>query len=117
MANRDIRKILAVGKSRAVTLPPSWCDYYELTDRDKVVVLYNSVLIIFPEKLSDKITASAGEQLKNLLECVPNTFILKPSIDLLAYLESEAEKHQLTVEQTVIKILRENLRKNKKSGA
>jgi hypothetical protein len=98
MANREIRKILALGKSRAITLPPSWCDYYEITSRDKVIILYDTVLIIFPEKLFKEINESSGAQIENLLERIPNTFILKPSVELLAYLESEADKHQLTVE-------------------
>lgn len=113
MAGKGQRKVLILGKSRAITLPQEWAEYYELTDKDQVIVLYNSLLIVIPEKHVDKIMEQSGEQIKNLLECVPNTFIIKPSVKLLAMLEDEADKRDLMVEQVAIQLLRERLNKDK----
>jgi antitoxin component of MazEF toxin-antitoxin module len=46
------RKIIDVGGSRSVTIPPGWLAAYNLTSGDTVDVLVNSVVIVKPKWLN-----------------------------------------------------------------
>jgi antitoxin component of MazEF toxin-antitoxin module len=51
MPHEDVRKIIKVGEtSFAVILPRSWLRYYQLTDKDKVLVVSNGSVTIKPQK-------------------------------------------------------------------
>jgi antitoxin component of MazEF toxin-antitoxin module len=63
------RKVLKVGGSRTVALPPQWLDAFNLTIGNEVEVVYDSIVLIRP----------AGMKLDHIL--------LKKEIELLATLE------------------------------
>ena len=55
------RKIIEVGGSLSVTIPPGWFSAYNLTPGDKVDVLVNSVVIVKPKSLSMDVDLVARE--------------------------------------------------------
>lgn len=61
LPHEERRKIIAVGTtSYAVILPKSWCRFYGLTSKDKVLVISDGNVQISPQvKLA---TARAGEK-------------------------------------------------------
>ncbi|MCK4478433.1 AbrB/MazE/SpoVT family DNA-binding domain-containing protein [Candidatus Bathyarchaeota archaeon] len=48
--HKETRKIIRVGNSLAVTMPPSWLRYFNLTDKDRVTVLSDGNVVIQPIK-------------------------------------------------------------------
>ena len=48
MPHEEIRKIIRVGNSLAVTLPKSWLKFYKLTDQDRVTIFSNGKITIEP---------------------------------------------------------------------
>jgi len=48
LPHEQIRKIIRVGNSLAVTIPKPWLRYYKLSDKDHVKVISNSTIIIEP---------------------------------------------------------------------
>jgi antitoxin component of MazEF toxin-antitoxin module len=48
MPHEEIRKIIKIGNSHAVTLPKSWLRYYKLTDKDEVLMVSNGTITIKP---------------------------------------------------------------------
>jgi antitoxin component of MazEF toxin-antitoxin module len=50
MPHKQIRKIIRVGNSLAVTIPKPWLQYFELSEKDHVTVLSNGAVVIKPEK-------------------------------------------------------------------
>ena len=49
MPARSERRILAVGGSRAVALPPDWLEAVDLKTGDTVDVIYDSVVLVKPQ--------------------------------------------------------------------
>jgi antitoxin component of MazEF toxin-antitoxin module len=50
MPHEEIRKILKVGNSLAVTLPQDWAKYFQLSQGDEVKVVSNGSVLIVPLK-------------------------------------------------------------------
>lgn len=53
MPNLRSRKIISVGDSLAVTLPPEWLRGNRLSPGDELVLRYNGKLFITPKRRSD----------------------------------------------------------------
>jgi antitoxin component of MazEF toxin-antitoxin module len=51
MPARSDRRILAVGSSKAVALPPDWLRAFRLDVGDEIEVLYDSVVVVKPVAL------------------------------------------------------------------
>jgi len=61
MPHEETRKIIKVGEtSFAVILPKSWLRYYQLTDKDKVLVISNGTVLIKPQQLREKEAGKTG---------------------------------------------------------
>lgn len=48
MPHKDIRKIIKVGDSLAVTISPAWLRYYNLHEKDFVIVVSDGQITIKP---------------------------------------------------------------------
>ena len=53
MPHKNTRKVFEVGGSCAITLPKGWAAYYNLQPKDRLKVVSNGVITIYPpeEKL------------------------------------------------------------------
>jgi antitoxin component of MazEF toxin-antitoxin module len=57
MPHEEVRKIIKVGEtSFAVILPRSWLRYYQLTDKDRVLVISDGSVTIKPQKETVAVT-------------------------------------------------------------
>ena len=61
MPSKNSRKILQVGDSKAVVLPPDWLRAMGLKKGESVEVLYNSVVIIKPLQVTIDFDALKNE--------------------------------------------------------
>lgn len=50
MPHEEIRKIIRVGNSYAVTMPRAWLRYFKLKEKDAVKVISNGAVVIEPLK-------------------------------------------------------------------
>jgi antitoxin component of MazEF toxin-antitoxin module len=48
MPHKQTRKIIRVGNSLAVTIPKPWSTYFDLSEKDEVIVLSNGAIVIRP---------------------------------------------------------------------
>ena len=54
MPHKETRKIIRVGNSLAVTIPPAWLRFFNLTEKDEVTVLSDGDIVIKPIKKEHK---------------------------------------------------------------
>jgi len=53
MANLTERSLFPIGDGRfAVTIPKSWCAYYNLKPKDKLVTISDGFVVLWPEKVA-----------------------------------------------------------------
>lgn len=50
MPHEETRKIIRVGNSFAVTMPRAWLRYFNLSDKDEVLVVSNGIVQIKPRQ-------------------------------------------------------------------
>jgi bifunctional DNA-binding transcriptional regulator/antitoxin component of YhaV-PrlF toxin-antitoxin module len=48
MPHEEIRKIIRVGNSYAITIPRAWLRYFKLSDKDELLVISDGTVIIKP---------------------------------------------------------------------
>lgn len=48
MPHEEIRKIIKVGNSFAITIPRAWLRYFELSEKNKVLIVSNGTITIKP---------------------------------------------------------------------
>ena len=66
MPAREERKVLKRGNSGVVVIPKPYRDYFDLKPGSKVIVLYDSIVLIILDKL-DHLLEEKKEQINKLL--------------------------------------------------
>jgi len=65
MPHEEVRKIIRVGNSYAVTMPRAWLRYFKLSDKDEVTVISDGLVQIKPpmkkEEAADQRARADGE--------------------------------------------------------
>jgi len=57
-----------MGGSKGITLPKPFLDYHEIEQGDKVLLLYNSIILILPKGFSQEQLKKKADFIKGLLE-------------------------------------------------
>ena len=69
MPSREERKIVKWGTgSKVISLPKPFLDYYNLEEGDKVLLLYDSLILVLPKDTSEELLRKKAALIKELLE-------------------------------------------------
>ena len=68
MPSRENRKVIKLGGSKAISLPKPFLDYNEIKQGDEVLLIYDSIILIFPKGFDKEKLEKKADLLKMLLE-------------------------------------------------
>ena len=68
MPSKESRKVIKLGGSKAISLPKPFLDYHKIEGGDKVLLLYDGIILILPESFSQEQLEKKADFIKGLLE-------------------------------------------------
>lgn len=68
MPSQETRKVINLGSSKVISLPKPFLDYHKVKVGDKVLLLYDSIILVMPEDTSAAKLLKKAKQIKALLE-------------------------------------------------
>ncbi len=69
MPSREIRKVVKWGtSSKVISLPKPFLDYHQIKNGDKVLLLYDSIILVLPEGVTEETLSNKADLIKKLLE-------------------------------------------------
>ena len=69
MPSREERKIVKWGtSSKVISLPKPFLDYHNIQEGDKVLLLYDSIILVLPAGITEETLSDKADLIKKLLE-------------------------------------------------
>ena len=68
MPSKEHRQIISLGKSKVICLPKPFLDYHNIEKGDKVLLLYDSIILVLPEGITEETLSNKADLIKKLLE-------------------------------------------------
>lgn len=68
MPSKEHRKVIKLGASKVISLPKPFLDYHRVEEGDKVLLLYDSIVLVMPDNISKRKMRAKDKLIRELLE-------------------------------------------------